>query len=202
MTTIQDIIDNIYELEGLMREIDVRADDAPRDLYECARVKAEAILAQVSTLNTNVEPVTESEVLTTEDLASSSDTPEVLDEEIPSIPQPEVIEETIVTDPIEEQTIDVPVHDPLFDTPVNEVEMPARQINRPPLRSMFTINDLFKFRRELFGNSEADFNEVLSLVSGMSSYSEAEDYFYGYLCWPADSEPVTEFMGIINRYFN
>lgn len=189
MRTIQDIIDNIYELEGLMREIDIRADDAPRDLYECARTKAEAILAQVSALNTAAEPATEPEILPADIPASFPD-------------ESEVIEETIVTVPIEEQTVAIPVRDPLFDTPVNDVEMPACQINRPPLRSMFTINDLFKFRRELFGNSEADFNEVLTLVSGMSSYSEAEEYFYGYLCWPADSEPVADFMSIINRYFN
>ena len=186
-----------------MREIDVRADDAPRDLYECARTKAEAILAQVSALNTDTEPATEPEVLTTDvHPASFTDEPVALAEDTPSIPEPEVIEETIVEDSIEEQTVAMPVRDPLFDTPVNEVEMPARQINSTPLRSMFTINDLFKFRRELFGNSEADFNEVLSLVSGMSSYSEAEEYFYGYLCWPADSEPVVGFMSIINRYFN
>ncbi|MEZ3590452.1 MAG: hypothetical protein K1V84_05395 [Muribaculaceae bacterium] len=80
------------------------------------------------------------------------------------------------------------------------VEAPSRDDARS-LRQMFTINDKFRFRRELFGNSETEFADTLNLVSAMGSLAEAEDYFYGDLEWDADSEEVEAFMEIITRYF-
>lgn len=47
------------------------------------------------------------------------------------------------------------------------------------LKSAFSLNDTFRFRRELFGNSAAEMTDALHMVEAMHSFDEAEDYFYG-----------------------
>lgn len=70
------------------------------------------------------------------------------------------------------------------------------------LRRSFTLNDRFRFRRELFGNNDNEFTDALNLVSAMNSLSEAEEYFYEDLGWDASNEEVKEFISIISRHFN
>ena len=74
--------------------------------------------------------------------------------------------------------------------------------NRQDIRKMFTINDRYRFRRELFCNNEVDFVDNLNLVQAMSCYEDAEDYFYNDLQWDSENEDVVEFMSIIFKYFN
>ncbi|MCH5346638.1 MAG: hypothetical protein J1E63_05975 [Muribaculaceae bacterium] len=69
------------------------------------------------------------------------------------------------------------------------------------IRRAFTLNDRFRFRRELFENSEARFAEALDVIMAMSSYDEAEEYFYDDLCWNADSEDVKDFMQKVFNHF-
>ncbi len=65
----------------------------------------------------------------------------------------------------------------------------------------FTINDKFRFKRELFGNSDPEFSNALDLISVMRSIDEAEDYFYNELCWDVENEDVKDFMRIVRAYF-
>jgi hypothetical protein len=69
------------------------------------------------------------------------------------------------------------------------------------LRKAFSLNDHFRFRRELFSNSEADMNDALNLVEAMHSFDEAEEYFYDDLGWDRDNEDVADFMEVIKRHF-
>jgi hypothetical protein len=105
------------------------------------------------------------------------------------------------------QTVDAEVS--LFaevpEAPVKAVETarPRHAVHEPgELRRMFTVNDKFRFRRELFGNSDTEFTDTLNLVEAMRNYNEAEDYFYNDLAWDAEASEVQEFMAVVNRYFN
>lgn len=69
------------------------------------------------------------------------------------------------------------------------------------LKSAFSLNDTFRFRRELFGNSAAEMTDALHMVEAMHSFDEAEDYFYGDLGWDRESDDVKEFMAIIKNHF-
>lgn len=69
------------------------------------------------------------------------------------------------------------------------------------LKQAFSLNDMFRFRRELFGNSGAVMTDALHLVEAMQSYDEAEDYFYGDLGWDRESDDVKEFMETIKKHF-
>lgn len=65
----------------------------------------------------------------------------------------------------------------------------------------FTLNDRFRFRRELFRNSDEEFRETLDVIGSMSSMEEAEDYFFNDLCWDPAKEEVKEFMAVVAKHF-
>lgn len=70
------------------------------------------------------------------------------------------------------------------------------------LRKAFSLNDKFRFRRELFSNSDTVMADTLNLVGAMSSYSEAEEYFYSDLQWDPEMPEVVDFMAIIKKHFS
>lgn len=69
------------------------------------------------------------------------------------------------------------------------------------LKQFFTINDKFRFRRELFGNSDSAFADTMNILSAMSSLAEVQDYLANDLEWDLNNEEVTEFTAIIEAYF-
>ena len=73
---------------------------------------------------------------------------------------------------------------------------PAR---RPNL--VFTLNDRFRFRRELFSNSDSEMADAINTIGSMHSYDEAEEYFYTDLNWDPENPDVADFMEIIRNSF-
>lgn len=69
------------------------------------------------------------------------------------------------------------------------------------LKHAFTINDRYRFKRELFANSEIEMNDTLNLLSAMTTISEAEEYFFEDLEWDKDNDDVKDFMAIIQKHF-
>lgn len=65
------------------------------------------------------------------------------------------------------------------------------------LTRAFTLNDKFRFRRELFHNSDADLNETLDVLQAMDSLDEAEDYLYNDLAWDPENTEVKAFIALI-----
>lgn len=83
--------------------------------------------------------------------------------------------------------------------PVTEPQ--ERKPRRPSLRSMFPLNETFRFPRTLFNGSKEDFYTSLDIVVPMHTYDQACAYFYGDLQWNPEDPEVREFMHIIERYF-
>lgn len=67
------------------------------------------------------------------------------------------------------------------------------------LRRAFTLNDKFRFRRTLFGGSDARFSEVLDTLEAMNGYAEAEQYLSRVI--DMEGEDAEDFMNIINAHF-
>lgn len=65
----------------------------------------------------------------------------------------------------------------------------------------FTLNDRFRFCRELFRNSNEEFRETIEVIGTMSDMEEAEEYFYNDLCWDPEKDEVKEFMAIVAKHF-
>lgn len=65
----------------------------------------------------------------------------------------------------------------------------------------FSLNDHFRYRRELFSNSDLEMRNTINMVEAMQSFAEAEEYFYTDLEWDAESPEVKDFMEIIRKHF-
>lgn len=88
------------------------------------------------------------------------------------------------------------------DEPVIRLDEKLARDYSKNLRKAFSLNDKFRFRRELFSNSDTEMADTLNLVEAMSSYSEAEDYFYSDLQWDPEMPEVVDFMAIIKKHFS
>lgn len=69
------------------------------------------------------------------------------------------------------------------------------------LRRAFTLNDKYRFRRELFGNSDAAFNDAIDIISAMHSMDEVREYFSIDMGWDLESEEVKDFLDVITAHF-
>ena len=94
---------------------------------------------------------------------------------------------------------------------VEQAPVEARRVQEAPeatavrndtVNVEFTINDKFRFRRELFSNSDVDMSDALQIATRMNSREELEDYFYNDLCLDPENPVVVDFMRIIGRRFN
>ncbi len=72
---------------------------------------------------------------------------------------------------------------------------------RPDLWKSLTINDRFRFRRELFAGDDAAMAEAINRLSEMDSLSEADAYLSA-MPWESDSEAVGEFMTLLSNHFS
>ena len=97
-----------------------------------------------------------------------------------------------------EKTVETP--QPVSATsPTSPSKQPG---SRRPVSSVFNLNDKFRFRRELFGNSEVAYVECLNMLSAMYSLDEATDYLYEDLNWDPNNEDVKSFVEILKIYYN
>ena len=80
-------------------------------------------------------------------------------------------------------------------------EMLSRREARD-LAKAFTLNDKFRFIRELFCNNKESFDSALSLIMRMNTLSEAEVYLYNDMQMDADDPTVQDFMAIVTNHFN
>lgn len=85
-------------------------------------------------------------------------------------------------------------------SPVSVQEKLSRNMAKN-LRSSFSINDSIRFRRELFGNSQAEYNDALDMILTMHSFGEVEEYFYDDLGWDPMNEDVMAFMEVVHNFF-
>ena len=150
--------------------------------------------------STEPEPIAEPMPETTVEIETVEPEPEEEEEpELKEEPEPEEEQE----EP-EDEEIAMP-QDDTTDTdneePIRLDEKLARENSRN-LRKAFSLNDMFRFRRELFGNSATEMTDTLNLVEAMSSLSEANDYFYNDLEWDASNPEVQDFMDIIAKHFS
>ncbi len=68
------------------------------------------------------------------------------------------------------------------------------------LLKAFTLNDKFRFRRELFAGDDDDFSSTLVLLAQMPSYEAAADYLFHDLLWDRRDENVQAFMEILKAH--
>lgn len=165
---------------------------------------------------TEIEIPEANPIIQIQDSISIDDAPEQLPEDEPQeiwsseYEEPEKhhddVEETAengideVVDSDEEELLVEDMQDDMSDDNLRLSDALQRDLSKN-LKKAFTLNDRFRYRRELFENSDVQMTNTLNLVETMESFSEAEDYFYGDMEWDKESPEVRDFMEIIKQHF-
>ena len=243
--SLETLLKQVLELEGLLLIAEKRGDDVPNLVFDMIKQKAAAIgeLAGVAASDNKqgidalpddepddditVEFVDDEETASADEPVAEAHSAPVAAEPEPVVaPEPSVVqpepapEPTPVSEPestpvSEPEPVEAPTPAPEEVEPEAETEEFEPDPDDQPLtldealhrdmtkdlRQAFSLNDRYRYRRELFGNSDSVMNETLNLIEAMHSFDEAEDYFYNDLQWEHDSPEVADFMVIIKNHF-
>ena len=67
---------------------------------------------------------------------------------------------------------------------------------------LLTLNDRFRFRRELFGGSDTAMKAIMAVIATMHNIEDAKRYLTEEQGMDTDSEEVSYFLEIIGPYYN
>jgi len=95
---------------------------------------------------------------------------------------------------------DTTVVDPVDEQPLRIDEKLQRHLSKD-IRKAISLNDRFRFQRELFAGSASAMNTAIEHIEMMNSYGNAELYFYSQLNWDRENETVQDFMAIVRNHF-
>lgn len=119
-------------------------------------------------------------------------------------PEPEPIPEEEPVLP-EEEPVYAPEPEPAKETPKVAAESfqpaPATGLVAAQLRRMFSLNDLFLFRRELFQGSQVLFDQALEDVGTCSSATQAREILVNNYAIDPKRPEAKEFLGVISGLF-
>lgn len=126
---------------------------------------------------------------------------DAIDNEEPEAPVVQMIEPE-TDSAVQQPKISATINDILSGRPgeLRVDEMLSRREARN-LRKAFTLNDKFRFRRELFGNNDELFGQTLDTLQQMSSYQQAVEYLEHNMGWDVKNEDVADFLSIIKNHF-
>lgn len=74
--------------------------------------------------------------------------------------------------------------------------------NLSDFRKAFSLNDRFRFRRELFGGDEARMNRAINDLNELHSYEESVTYLHNELKWNIEDAAVADFVKLLEKRFS
>lgn len=198
-TTTQKIVDNLQSIEADQLALFKEQMEKHRALIKKAeRLEAEAALVtQMQEQESSYEPVQEMELPSVEEL----------NEEKESVATP--AEVTVVA----EKTVSEPaasLSSASSHTTTLEQSLPhSISLNEviqkkflADFRKAFSLNDRFRFRRELFGGDEGRMNEAISDLNELQSFEESITYLDKKLKWNVEDEAVADFIKLLEKRFS
>ncbi|MDE6065717.1 MAG: hypothetical protein K2G27_02730 [Duncaniella sp.] len=204
-----ELLKAVYEIEGLLALQVQRGDNAVAAVDDMIADKLSVLAEKFSSVNTT--PASEKtednvSVATPESVESKLETvSEIVSEPeqvstCPSESDVTVESEAIADAALEEEREDADIRPANDNMSLTLDEKLARERAQDIFKA-FTLNDKFRFRRELFRNSQEEFDDALNIISQMSTIEEAEEYIYDDLCWDPENEDVKAFMDIVTKHF-
>ena len=198
-TTTQKIVDNLQSIEADQLALFKEQMEKHRALIKKAeRLEAEAALVtQMQEHESTYEPVQEMELPSVEEL----------NEEEESVATP--AEVTVAA----EKTVSEPaasLSSASSHTTTLEQSLPhSISLNEviqkkflADFRKAFSLNDRFRFRRELFGGDEGRMNEAISDLNELQSFEESITYLDKKLKWNVEDEAVADFIKLLEKRFS
>mgnify|MGYP007069848403 CR=1 FL=1 len=181
-TTLDQLLTNFYELEGLLLVMKRHHDDVPQLVIDKFKEKAQQIAAAASVLDLSEKT---DEVPQTE-LEPPVFVPPVMPE--PAAPAPVV---TPAQEPVKEQVAEVK---PLVKT--EEPVAPLRPATRD-ITSAFSINDRFLFQRELFDGNNEKYADAIAVMQRLANIDKIKKFITDVLGLDPSNEVVKEFVRLI-----
>ena len=143
-----------------------------------------------------IEPVVEAPVVTLEPIVEPEPVEEKSKQEIVEIEQVIELEieekEEIIEEENEEE---ITTHSSLL-TPNCEEALQLRN-----LMSVIGLNDRFRFRHDLFSNSDELFRETIDILNKIENFDSAVDYLMKKFAWDEEDATVVYFYDIIKPKF-
>lgn len=178
---------------GLSRYL---AEGAPATADAAVLGRAQALAAEAHAVEVKDQEAVDSEVTDETDAATAA----IEAGEEHAAEAEAVAEEPVVVEPVAEiPEAPVPPVAPevIEEEPVAEEPAASEAVENTKLLRAFTLNDKFRFRRELFNGDIEDFADTLSLLAHMPSYAEAVDYLTNDLLWDTRNPNVEDFFAIL-----
>ncbi len=174
MTELNTLIQLNIELEGLLRILADREDEQARELL--ARKYADYKAAMDLLLDDKEEDVQPEPV----DIVAEAP---IYESEPEPEPEPIIVDST---------------PDPIYEPEPVVVNLQPRKV-RVNLGKIITLNDKFRYIREIFNGDERDFNDTIALLTDMDSYTEAEDYLINDMMLDPEAPGVAEFLNLLSH---
>ena len=205
---LTDIELDVYELKCLMESFSKEPSKTLSELLKRSIAHMQGRLDELSQEIDSVEisdlsiPVTENTVVGEEQETVDSVSEPVVVQSPESIV---VDEKTVVEEPVKEESVVYVVE----EEPViakNETSKPTvlgESIKLTAgLRHSISLNDSFRFSRELFKGDTDLMNRVIEQISVMSSYKTAVAFLSSKVEIDEEKEAVVDFLELLKKYFN
>lgn len=190
-----DIQELRYLTEAFLREPNAMLREVLKRNILQMRGRLDLMLQQLDV----VEPVPEKQPVAKEPVVKQEVAVAVLPVQEPVV-EPPVVEEPIIEQPIVEESIVEELVDkaPLEPTPI----LAERIRTGADLRRSISLNDSFRFSRELFGHDTELMNRVLQQIGEMSSYQAAVSFLASKVNADEENEAMNDLLELLKKYFN
>lgn len=113
-------------------------------------------------------------------------------------PEPVIVEESVITEEpvIEEEPVIIKKEEPKTAVLGESIKLAAG------LRHSISLNDSFRFSRELFKGDTDLMNRVIEQISVMGSYKTAVAFLSSKVEIDEEKEAVVDFLELLKKYFN
>ena len=191
-------------LEQLSEEIEaVPVEDSPSAIAE---VESEVpIVEEQAPVIEEIEyPVIEEKVVEENEATALGEDEPVIVQEPQAVVVETVIEEPVVEDEMEEKEVE----DESEDDESRLIEEPKAAVlgesikMAAGLRHSISLNDSFRFSREIFAGDPELMNRVSEQISVMSSYNTAVAFLASKVSVNEENEAMTDFLELLKKYFN
>lgn len=192
-------------LEQLSEEISaVPVEASPSPVAE-AESEAPIVEEQAPVIEEIEYPVVIEEKIVEENEATAPEEDEpVIVQEPQTVVEETVIEEPVVEDEMEEKEAEdesendesLLIEEPKAAVLGESIKMAAG------LRHSISLNDSFRFSREIFGGDPELMNRVIEQISVMSSYKTAVAFLASKVSVNEENEAMTDFLELLKKYFN
>lgn len=191
-------------LEQLSEEIEaVPVEDSPSPVAE-VETEVPIVEEQAPVIEEIEYPVIEEPTVEEKEAALVEEDEPVIVQKPQIVAEETVVEKPVIGEGVEENETEVELKDDeslLIEEPKAAVLGESIKM-AAGLRHSISLNDSFRFSREIFGGDSELMNRVIEQISMMSSYKTAIAFLSSKVNINEENEAMTDFLELLKKYFN